>query len=173
MAEVCAAYLLSSFLVLRWRNQWAAIARFTTQVTDLVEWACGSSEAKAGPQEEPFLPLVLSRILVLRECCRKWFLLLFREVITTVCLVLDYGVFLTWKVANMSNKRKQVWKEKLNAIKIATHFVKQKSGTALAAKVCFGSLLNVSNTDVLPLAYEDWVFTHNALSVMKLGSLTN
>lgn len=67
----------------------------------------------------------------------------------------------------------QVWKKKLNAIKISAHIVKQKSGTALATKVCLGSFLSMNNTDVLPLAYENWVFTHFVLSVIKLGNLTN
>lgn len=58
---------------------------------------------------------------------------------------------------------------------ITTLFVKQNQElprNILVAEVCFDSFLNM-NTDVLSLAYEKWVFTHDPLSVMKLGHLPN
>lgn len=67
-------------------------------------------------------------------------------------------------------------KGKLNAIMVTTHFVKQNQELPhdiLFAKVCFDSCLNMSNTDVLSLARENWVFTRDALSAMKLGRLPN
>lgn len=67
-------------------------------------------------------------------------------------------------------------KGRLNAIMITMHFVKQNQEVLrniLVAKVCFDSFLNMKNTDVLSLAHENWVFTHDALSVMKLGHLPN
>jgi len=57
---------------------------------------------------------------------------------------------------------------------ISKHCVKQNQELPCnisVSKVCFDSFLKMNNTDVLSLAHENLLFTHDALSLMKLWHL--